>query len=83
MNRSAPKHAAWKLIFEGLDGIPMEEIQKVLGVSMLTAGRLSVMAGEYNRDARHAQDDERYGTVRPKTLPKFYPTEEGEDHGVR
>ena len=85
MYRAKPNHEAWKLIFQGLDAVPMDEIQKVLGVSTLTAGRLSVMAGEYNRNAREDLDRERYGTpdpiVRPGTLPKYIPKEA--DRGVR
>jgi hypothetical protein len=77
-----PKHEAWKKVFEGLEAIGTAEIQYVLGVSMLTAGRLQVMASEYVMMARRKEAEAGYeGLPRPKTLPKFLPKEDA--RGVR
>ena len=86
MTAHPPNHEAWLKVFEGLNALDTPQIQRVLGVPMLTAGRFKQEAAEYviNTYARVAERELMRAPkprLRPGTLPKFYPTEES--RGVR
>lgn len=77
MTAKSPNHGAWLAVFGGLAELESEEIQRVLGVSMLTAGRMRLEAQEYVvLHNRALAENALLRTRRAKTLPKFLPKEE-------
>lgn len=82
MTASSPNHGAWLAIFGGLAELESGEIQRVFGLSLLTAGRLHKEAQEYVVNHNRAlAENALLRTRRAKTLPKFLPKEES--RGVR
>lgn len=77
MTAESPNHGAWLAVFGGLAELESDEIQRVLGVSMLTAGRLHTEAQDYVvLHNRALAENALLRTQRPKTLPKFLPKDE-------
>lgn len=80
MTAKAPNHRAWFAVFGGLAELETPEIQRVFGVSLLTAGRLHTEAQEYVANHNRAlAENALLRSQRPKTLPKFLPKEELDD----
>ncbi len=82
MTASKPNHGAWLAVFGGLAELEADEIQRVLGVPLLTAGRMRLEAQDYVvLHNRALAENALLRTRKAKTLPKFLPQEEL--YGVR
>lgn len=72
-------HPAWLSVFRGLNELPAQDVSRVLGVSLLRAGRLKLESSEYvmnaNRQLAEADYVKGEGRLRAKTLPKYLPKE--------